>query len=790
MSILAQTPFNNSNTSANGGEVPNGIPPMQDQEISIREILEVLLKGKWIILITFVIVAALVTVYSFLTPSEYETTSLIRIEKEGAGNGIEDMLSFGSANRDINNEMEMLKSRSLMKRVAGILLNNKTKVGESSPLIKQSSSGQVNERVVAARLKENIKVKQVNPDVDIIELRYTSTSPYEAQYVTNTYVEEYVNWRLEASRKSVSSAKQFLEQQYGSLDESLRSSEQNLKSFLESRNVVQLDQEATQLVQQATNTRVEWDKTRVDLEVAQAQLNSLQRQIESNSPGLSNKVSSTAEQEIGQLKQRIAELQTKREIKLAQVMQDEEWRTKPNQFPEIQNINNELTLLTRRLEQTANRWLQESSAILTGPTSSNDPTGVKENLGYINTLRRQALEKEIEISGLRARQGVIDGRLNEYEGKLNSMPGTSVELAQLQRDRASKEKLYEYITEKLQEARAAETATVGGIQIVDPADYPLLPVRPNRPLNLLIGALLGLALGIGIVFVRNALDDVIRKPEDLRKRGFNVLGVVPSMERVIRTDFKGKDKIVFENQTISTSLLTLLNPLSPVSESYRRLRVNVEYSRIDSAIQTLLVSSPAPGDGKTVTAFNLAVAMAQSGRKTLYVDADLRRPTGHKMIERPKDPGLVELLFEVQSFHPSDFYSGIEDLYIIPAGSTVPNPAELLASKKMRDFILQLRNEFDIIIFDTPPILAVSDAVLMMGQVDAAMLVISAGETRWQGVERSVEQLQTIGSRMVGIVMNRFDSRQAYGYYSYYNAYDGYYYSYYGYGDTSGKKAS
>ncbi len=767
-----------------GSPISDTAPP--EQEISLREIIEILMKGRWVILITFLAVLGVVAAYTFMIKPEYEAVTMIKIDTEKSGGGSADMaqlMGFTSANRNINNEIAMLKSRSLSRKVATQILESRSGKGGQSPILEPDNNGRITERAVAARILKNVDVKQVNPDVDLIEVKFTSNSPQEAQFVADTYVRTYQDWRLESTRESVSMARQFLEKQYEQLNETLKGSEQELESFLENKNVVQLDEEARQLVQQANEIKLESDKASVDYEVARAQLNGLQRQLEPNKAGLRNRVSSTADQEIALLKSRIAALQTQREEGLAELNRDPEWRTKANQHQRITDLNAQLNQLIRRLDSVSDQFMQESAATVIGPGSAQDPTGIKEALGYENQLRRQIIEKEIEVSGLSARKNVLGNRLGEYQSRLSTMPGTSIQLAQLQRDREGKTKLYEYVTNKLQEARAAETATVGGIQIVDTADVPMLPVRPNRLLNLFIGAILGLALGIGIVFVRNALDDVIRKPEDLRKRGHSVLGIIPSMERIIRTDFAGKDKIVFDNKNISTSLLSLLNPLSPIAESYRRFRTNVEYSKLDTPIQTLMVTSPAPGDGKTVTALNLAIALAQSGRRTIYIDADLRRPTGHKMIEVPKDPGLVEVLFEVHPFRPEDFYTGIEDLYLLPAGSMVPNPAELLASKKMRDFVLQLRNEFDVIIFDTPPVLAVSDAGLLVNQADAAILVLSAGETTWQGLERSMENMiSNTGARLTGVVLNRFDPKTAYGYYSYYNSYDSYYSNYYGYG--------
>ena len=255
----------------------------------------------------------------------------------------------------------------------------------------------------------------------------------------------------------------------------------------------------------------------------------------------------------------------------------------------------------------------------------------------------------------------------------------------------------------------------------------------------MLGGVLGLLLGVGLAFTRNVLDNKVRKPEDLRKRGFNVLGVIPGMERLIRTDFDRRETVAVDGRALSTRLIALLNPLSPIAEAYRRLRTNIQFSRPDGEVRTILVSSAGPGEGKSVTSMNLAVTVAQAGQRTVYIDADLRKPVGHKMMGQSREPGLVDLLFEPGRTDYEPFASPVDNLYIIPAGRSVPNPSEIVGSQRMRDLLVSLKKDFDFIIVDTPPILAVTDALSVATQVDGVLLVCSAVETTWQAVERSNE---------------------------------------------------
>ena len=263
---------------------------------------------------------------------------------------------------------------------------------------------------------------------------------------------------------------------------------------------------------------------------------------------------------------------------------------------------------------------------------------------------------------------------------------------------------------------------------------------------------------------KTRLDNRIHRPDDLRDHGYTVIGTIPNMDHLVAQDFDGAESIVVEGQTLDTRLVALLNPMAVASESYRALRTSIQFSRPDVVIETVLVTSPSPTEGKTVTAINLAVVMAQAGRRVLLVDSDLRRPTVHKKLGRSREPGLVQLLFQDEAFDPEQYRTEIDDLYVLPAGVHASNPSELLGSKTMRDFIDRFRASFDTIIFDAPPALAATDAVLLSTQCDATLLVVRAGETKDYDLQHAQEALQSVGAAVIGTVLNGFDVSQAYGY--------------------------
>jgi capsular exopolysaccharide synthesis family protein len=224
-------------------------------------------------------------------------------------------------------------------------------------------------------------------------------------------------------------------------------------------------------------------------------------------------------------------------------------------------------------------------------------------------------------------------------------------------------------------------------------------------------------------------------------------------------------------------LVTYFNPLSPLSEAFRRLRTNILYAQLDTPLKSVLVTSPNPAEGKSTTIANLAVTFAQAEKRVLLVDADMRRPTLHDTFHLPKNPGITDLLVGTALFDETVHRNVIENLDVLCCGTTPPNPAEQLGSRRMQEFIHLMSERYDLILFDSPPLLAVTDAAVLSTAVQGAVIVVAAGETRAAAIHRATEFLSSVGGKVLGCVLNKFDVRKAYG---------GYYasdnYSYYGYG--------
>jgi len=217
------------------------------------------------------------------------------------------------------------------------------------------------------------------------------------------------------------------------------------------------------------------------------------------------------------------------------------------------------------------------------------------------------------------------------------------------------------------------------------------------------------------------------------------------------------------------NLITLTDPRAPAAEAYRTLRTNLYFSSLDRALETLLVTSAAPGDGKSTTLGNLAVTMAQGEKRTILVDADLRRPALHKLFGVSNSQGLTTMVVDESALaEPPLVETGVENLWLLPSGPLPPNPAEILGSRRLEDIIAALKTRADVILFDAPPVVAVTDAVVLGTKVDGVLLVFSAGKTRREHALRAKEMLERVQVRLVGAVLNNASPDQSMG--SYYAA--------------------
>jgi polysaccharide biosynthesis transport protein len=757
--------------------------------------IDLVYRRRWIVVVTFLLIGSLATVYALTRPATYSASSVVMLNLSRTGNpalqtGVETGENvFARADRSLQGELFLIQSshaiaQRVNRRLREAAENQDTTV--AGPRLSFPPQG-------------GVSFGQATREANAIRITGTSPDPYEAALLANLYAEEYIRLTQDEGRSYVTQSRAFLEDLETSRRAELDEAEDRLRRYQEASGLTRLDAGGGNLVAQLSGMEAQRDNALIDLQMREAELDRIQSELATISPQLSGRIASGIDARMNAVQQRLADLEVRRQ----EILLTYSDRTEADlQHTDLPHINRQMQQLRTEIAELSQDYVDEVSAI--GGIASGE-----RGLTVVAELRTRAVQQQIEISGLRARIDNMNSRLRQYEQQLSTIPDRSLQLARLERDRQHKAQMYDYVIQRLQQVQVAEESQPGYAHLLREAGVPSMPTATNAIRYILYGLLFGAMAGVGLAVMRDKLDNRIYKPEQLKDSGYSLLGVVPNMRPLIREDHGGAEFVEENGHRYSTALTTLLNPISSVSESYRNIRTNLQFSRIDAPVQIVMVTSAGIGEGKSTTAANMAVAMAQAGRRTLLIDCDLRRPQIHRIFGRKVFPGLVQLLYDDPEYAISQARTEIDNLYVIPAGDVrgtgiggdgvpaegttgdepegmvVANPAELLGSQRMQDLLLNLRHEFDIIILDTPPVLAATDASVLSGRADASIVVVRAGQCKEPELEHSLEQLGRVEGNVQGLVFNGFDVSMAYGYKYRYRDYTKYgqysKYGYYGY---------
>ena len=466
-----------------------------------------------------------------------------------------------------------------------------------------------------------------------------------------------------------------------------------------------------------------------------------------------------------------------------------------------------------RSEQQLQRFRQQNPLVAETDIKSASPV---QNDTRVTSLQQEIVESELELISLKSRYTdehpeVITLKRRLEKSKLDlsdtliqlaaqqkELSSKEIKLVQLKRNVTVAEDIYLMFKEKYEETRVLEAEKAQDVTVIEPGALPTKPIKPDMNTNILIGLFSGLLIGLIMAFVTESLDTSIGRIDDIEELlKVPVLGIIPStsLERgkpSIKDRFKKREQ-TSEKAELQSRLISLFKPTSIPGEAYKALRTQIDLTGLKKVGNSILFTSAAPREGKTQTLCNLAIAFAQSGQKVLIVSSDFRKPIIHRLFGLKRSPGLTEILIGKASWKKvintaTDMLlggleyeriirtQGIENLHIITGGERTPNPAELLSLPEMDYLIQELKQEFDVILFDSPPILPVTDAAILGAKTDGAILVYQAGKTSRHALVRSKIQLEQVNVKIWGVVINNLKARfiedvtpyQKYRYYGYY----------------------
>jgi tyrosine-protein kinase Etk/Wzc len=720
-------------------------PPVETRpkETNLYEVVDLLWRRRALIAVCLAAVLAPIAVTNVTMPAVYESQATLIFERT------QDPLPSFSMSQSfywdksyIINQVEEIKSRSLAGEAAA-----KLDPATVSALLRgrEGSYGDERRREVLTDIVRGSIAAEPVRDSDIFRLRANGPTPAAAAAVANVVAQVIIERNAMIKRQQAASTRQFIEGQLPMVELQLGRSEEALKNFKSSNQVVSLSDEAREILSRVTGAENQYTTAATERQGLEQKLAAIADQVRAQ--GGNAGVEITSGSLADGLRRSLIDLETQY-TQLAV----KGYRTDHPQ----------LRALAAQIESTKGKLGEELSKIM-GSGSLTPMPQMEALLGQIPPL-------QIELATALARERALKAILTGFEADLGTLPLKELQLARLLRAKEVSENIYKLLLEKNEEAKITEAGRIGNIRIIDLARRPGAPIRPRKALNLMIGLVVGLALGVGLAFFLDSLDNTIKSAEEIEHTfRLPVLGLIPAIHagELGKRRSAGADEV----EQIASTLVTRFAPRSPISEAYRALRTNIQFLRIDAPLKTLVISSPGPSEGKSTTVANLAITTALAGARTLLVDADLRRPVVHSLFGQEREPGIINVLVEKLPLAAAVRPSGIENLSILPAGTIPPNPSELLGSQKMKDLIRELAEQFDLVLFDSPPVITVTDTAVLGSQAEGVVLVALSHGTDRRALARAQTLLANVKANVMGAVLNRIKFSGLSGSYSYYYRY-------------------
>ena len=767
-------------------------------ELSLRDYIEILDRWKYVIIgitLTVFIGAAL---YTYLGEFIYEATAIVQVNSKSTNEMMNalDLSSLSGPTRNLMKEIGILKSRVIAEDVLADLkkkpvatLGSYDTLEILMPADDEITFGPyANNETILGRLEGTM---QFDPDKasDVIFVSALSTNPKEAAIIANAYADEYYQNNLNNSRKQFRSTREFLERTLETKKISLDAMEDSLRHYIEAHGAVE---EGGQSVVQAISTlEAQRDEVDIEIETMKSTIQSYEKKLAEVKATLPK----NEEQEIDADSKRIMDMVTSMEVTktLEQIAALEQQRD----YIKEQNADSpDQELVKKRVAEIDGQiaGLRKQINDRMGINTSSPKQNV-ENRDLANTLNNKISDSRMQLQSMEVRRNALVNSIEQNEARFQKIPKMNIDYARLQRAKMTLEKVYTAVEEKYQSALIAEQSEFGYVDILQRAVPPVTHLYPNIPKNLGFGFFIGLVLGISSTFLINYFDDRIHKPEDIKRHGLSVLTVIPTMDKKTLDLITGIDsvnstvngergtirriddteEITDGNiQLIDPHLVTAINPYSRIADSYRRLRTSVQYWKKDVPVKSILTVSGAPQEGKSITTANLAVVFAQTRKKILLVDVDLRRPTIHELFGLTLEPGLTEVLFGEVDLSNAIRKTFLENLDILPCGAIPLNPTELIGSSTMKNLKNDLDKMYDIILYDSPPILLFTDSELLVAMVDAVILIVKTGSTTFDSLEHTVDIIEGIRLNLAGVVVNEYELNRLHR--GYYHLHGEYYY--------------
>jgi succinoglycan biosynthesis transport protein ExoP len=723
------------------------------EQVHLRDYWRIIRRRLWIPTSVVLLVVTLTTIYNLRLPSIYEGVTKIEISREDRAVNIKDVqisMGGGDDTQYLNTQLKILQSPKIAYLVAKRLdleHNSEFAPGLSRPLDLQSeqlveavevSEGESDEQAGMQRLEpftaillRNVEVRPIR-DTRLIEIHYRHHLPDLARKIADNWAEAYKDNNFNDIYNTNRDSGRFLAKTINDYKIKVQQSEERLLNFRRANEVIDFGERENTVIARLGSLNQTLLQAENDRKNAQ-----LTYELSRNVPDVTTLPDIQRDPMVQDLNKRVTDLRAVREQLLVEFTP--EW-------PEVRKVTQQIAQLEGELRAAHQRTLSTIENIYRTAVQRED------------SLRKAFNQQRIET--LQQSEGAIQAKMLQQEIDTNR----------------------QMLDRLLQSQQGVELSTAGlfknSIRVIENSPRPKSPVEPKRGQNIFLSALLALIAGVGLVLFLDYINNKIQSVEDIdRYLHLPALGVIPMLEggakgrRLLGSGESEESRAAVGGGSL---ILTQVEANSSMAESYRQLRTALLLSSAGHAPRTILFTSSQPAEGKTTTAVNTAISLAQTGAAVLIIDADLRRPRVHKVFGLKNGAGLSSFLAGEGDL-ASQIQVAMPNLYVLPVGPLPPNPAELLGSVRMKQVVETLSANFDHIIIDSPPVASFADSLILSALVEGVIIVVKGGTTPREMAQRTQGHLRSVGAKILGVVINQI-KLQPHDYYYYSTYYSRYYY--------------
>jgi len=728
-------------------------PPHEEKEVNLRDYWKVIRKRQWIIIAFFLIVVITTAIGTFTMKPIFRATTTIQINKENPQVvNFQEIFAVNTMDMDYyQTQYKVLECRSIAKRVVQNLklaehaeflpkpetpfqkwrsniLNPISGLFTSSNKISNSKKDPSEGEKETALINQFLGKLNIEPirNSRLVKIHFDSNYPELSAQVPDNLATAYIQQNLETRFVATQQAKEWLTGQLDDLKAKVERADEALQAFGSKHDIISLEEKENVTIQRLTELNEALTKAESERMAKEALYKQTKdRNFDSLPSILENRL-------IMDLRQAHIQLEAQY-MKLSETFKPE--------YPEMVRLKSQMQTIQKRIDAEINKIV----------------TGIKN--AYESSLRKESLLREA---------------FEKQKAKAQEMKEKAIQYNILKRESDTNKELYKGLLQRMKEAGISAGIMASNIQVIDQAELPTKPYKPNTRLNLLLAAVVGLFLGIGLAFFFEYLDNTVKTPEDVEQ-----LIRLPSFGMVPEISYERQRRLE-SGKSCPVELITFGHPKSMLSEAYRNIRTSILLSFPERPPKKFVITSPNPIEGKTTTVINTAIALSQTSAQVIVIDSDMRKPRVHKIFGEENGVGLSNFLSGNADLESVIKKSNIPNLFYIPSGPIPPNPSELIGSKLFKSMMESLGEQFDHIILDSPPVLGFADSIILSTAVDGVILVVLGGKTPRETLQRAKEVLLQVNAKILGVVINRVDiQRSDYGYY---------YYRYHYYYGKEGKK--